>query len=169
MIEVASITKDKKDWELTIFFLSHLKRKFYLRIVAIDMLTLSSFLALICVYIFSDLYSAFWKRNVYRVSCPSIYIYTFVSVYMYFKKKEKKKCASNAKCLLQSIIFLQAVLSLWVFEFRQMPFPCSFFFEAGTFLFNENKGARDYSNHWNRNGVWIWQLELGCEILQFLL
>ena len=91
------------------------------------MLTLSSFLALICVYIFSDLYSAFWKRKVYRVSCPSIYIYTFVSVYMYFKKKEKKKCASNAKCLLQSIIFLQAVLSLWVFEFRQMPFPCSIF------------------------------------------
>ena len=37
----------------------YVKRKFCLRIVAIDMLTLSSFLALICVYIFSDLYSAF--------------------------------------------------------------------------------------------------------------
>lgn len=158
---------DERDWEPTNIFLSRLKRKFYLRMVAIDMLTLCSFLALVCVYI---LCSAFWKRKVDKVSCPSIYIYTFVSVYIYLKK-EKKNCASNTKCLLQSIIFLQAVLSLQVFEFRQMPFPCSLFlfFKAGTFLFNENKGARDYSNHWNRNGVWIWQLELGGEILQFLL
>lgn len=133
------------------------------------MLTLSSFLALVCVYIFSDLYSAFWKR---KSTESHVHLSIFIHLWVYICTLKKRKTALNTKCLLQSIIFLQVLWSLWVFEFRQMPFPCPLFiylFKAGTFLFNENKRARDYSSHWNRNGVWIWQLELGCEILQFLL
>lgn len=57
------------------------------------MLTLSSFLALVCVYSFSDLYNiVLSEKERLKISCPSICIYTFVRVYMYLKKT-----TSNAK------------------------------------------------------------------------